>query len=135
MIITETGMPSVGEIYTLTCNVSTAPGVSGITRVEWLGPGVDVEGVTIGDTVAGEMVFTKRLTFSPLMYSEDYVGQYTCRATIMGQVKENFQIVHVIRKSIFEFSFLILVYDCIASTHKYLLIFACSTKSYCSCHP
>ena len=102
MIITETGMPSVGETYTLTCNVSTAPGVSGTARVEWLGPGVDVEGVTVGDTVAGEMVFTKRLTFSHLMYSEDYVGQYTCRATILGQVKENFHIVHVTRKSMFE---------------------------------
>ena len=109
MIITETGMPSVGETYTLTCNVSIEPGVSGTARVEWLGPGVDVEGVTVGDTVAGEMVFTKRLTFSPLMYSEDYVGQYTCRATILGQVKENFQIVHVTRKSKFEIFFLLLI--------------------------
>ena len=98
MIITETGMPSVGETYTLTCNVSIEPGVSGTTRVEWLGPGVDMEGVTVGDTVPGEMAFTKRLTFSPLMYSEDHVGQYTCRASILGQVKENFQIVHVTRK-------------------------------------
>ena len=117
MIITETGMPSVGETYTLACNVSIQPGVSGTARVEWLGPGVDVEGVTVGDTVAGEMVFTKRLIFSPLMYSEDYVGQYTCRATIMGKVKENFQIVHVTRKSIMSF-FFYFSYDCIASTHK-----------------
>ena len=118
------GMPSVGETYTLTCTVSIEPRLPGTPNVQWLGPGVSMEKVTVGNIVnEGEMIFTKKLTFSPLTHSENYVGNYTCRATTLGRDKEKFQIVHVTRKSL---EFLLKFYfshDCIASTRKCSLHF------------
>ena len=70
------GNPTLGQQYTLTCNVSTALGTP---TVQWVGPGSSASIVTSGDfTVSSTPPYT--LTINPLRQS--HAGQYTCHATV-----------------------------------------------------
>ena len=72
--------PTLGQQYTLTCNVSVASG-SGTPTVQWMRPGNSTLIVTGGDfTVSSTSPYT--LTINPLHQS--HAGQYTCRATVGG---------------------------------------------------
>ena len=75
--ITAGGNPTLGQQYTLTCNVNLASGVTGTPTVQWMGP-VPITG---GDfTVSSTSPYT--LTINPLRQS--HAGQYTCQATVGG---------------------------------------------------
>ena len=70
--------PTLGQQYTLTCNVSATSG-SGTPTVQWMGPGSSTPIVTGGDfTVSSTSPYT--LTINPLRPS--HAGQYTCQATV-----------------------------------------------------
>ena len=76
--ITAGGNPTLGQQYTLTCNVSVSGG-SGAPTVQWVGPGSSAPITTGGDfTVTSTPPYT--LTINPLRPS--HAGQYTCRATV-----------------------------------------------------
>ena len=75
--ITAGGNPTIGQQYTLTCNVNVASGITGTPSVQWMGP-VPITG---GDfTVSSTSSYT--LTINPLRPS--HAGQYTCQATVGG---------------------------------------------------
>ena len=79
MSITASGNPTLGQSYTLTCNVSVASGVTGTPTVQWVGPGSSAPFTTGGDfTVSSTSPYT--LTISTLRQS--HTGRYTCRATV-----------------------------------------------------
>ena len=81
MSITAVGNPTLGQQYTLTCNVSVASGVTGTPTVQWMGPSSSAPIVTGGDfTVSSTSSYT--LTINPLRPS--HAGQYTCQATVGG---------------------------------------------------
>ena len=70
------GNPTLGQQYTLICNVNTALGPP---IVQWVGPGSSAPIVTGGDfTVSSTSPYT--LTINPLRQS--HAGQYTCQATV-----------------------------------------------------
>ena len=72
--------PTLGQPYTLTCNVSVASGF-GIPTVQWMGPGSSTPISTGGDfTVSSTSPYT--LTINPLRQS--HAGQYTCEATVQN---------------------------------------------------
>ena len=66
--------PTLGQQYTLTCNVSATLGTP---TVQWVGPGSSAPIATGGDlTVSSTPPYT--LTINPLRQS--HAGQYTCQA-------------------------------------------------------
>ena len=72
--------PTLGQPYTLTCNVSVASG-SGIPTVQWVGPGSSAPITTGGDfTLSSTSPYI--LTINPLRQS--HAGQYTCEATVQN---------------------------------------------------
>ena len=72
--------PTLGQPYTLTCNVSVASG-SGIPTVQWVGPGSSSPIATGRDfIVSSTQPYT--LIINPLRQS--HAGQYTCQATVGG---------------------------------------------------
>ena len=76
--VTAGGNPTLGQQYTLTCNVTVASGL-GTPTVQWMGPGSSAPIVTGGDfTVSSTSPYT--LTINPLRQS--HAGQYTCRAMV-----------------------------------------------------
>ena len=78
--VTAGGNPTLGQQYTLTCNVSAASG-SGTPTVQWVGPSSSTPIVTGGDfTVSSTSPYT--ITLNPLRPS--HAGQYTCQATVGG---------------------------------------------------
>ena len=77
--VTAGGNPTLGQSYTLTCNVSVASGVTGTPTVQWVGPGSSASITTGGDfTVNSTSPYT--LTISTLRQS--HTGRYTCQATV-----------------------------------------------------
>ena len=79
MSITSEENPTLGQSYTLTCNVSVASGVTGTPTVQWMRPGSSTPVVTGGDfTVSSTSPYT--LTINPLRQS--HAGQYTCQAMV-----------------------------------------------------
>ena len=79
--ITAGGNPTLGQPYTLTCNVSVASGVTGTPTVQWVGPRSSAPITTGGDfTVSSTPPHTLMInTLRP-----SHAGQYTCRATVGG---------------------------------------------------
>ena len=79
MSITAGVNSTLGQPYTLTCNVSVASGVTGTPTVQWVGPGNSAPIATGRDfTVSSTPPYT--LTINPLRQS--HAGQYTCHATV-----------------------------------------------------
>ena len=79
--VTAGGNPTLGQSYTLTCDVSVTSGVTGTPTVQWVGPGSSAPIAAGGDfTVSSTSPYT--LTINPLRQS--HAGQYTCRATVNG---------------------------------------------------
>ena len=79
--ITAGGNPTLGQQYTLTCNVSVASGVTGTPTVQWVGPGSSAPIVPgVGFAVSSTPPYT--LTINQLRPS--HAGQYTCQATVGG---------------------------------------------------
>ena len=79
--ITAGGNPTLGQSYTLTCNVSVASGVTGTPAVQWVGPGSSAPIVTGGDfTVSSTSPYT--LIINPLR--QYHAGQYTCQARVQN---------------------------------------------------
>ena len=77
--ITAGGNTTLGQSYSLMCNVSITSGVTGTPTVQWMGPGSSAPIVTGGDfTVSSTSPYT--LTINPLRQSR--VGRYTCQATV-----------------------------------------------------
>ncbi len=76
--ITAIGTPEIGDTYSLTCTVE---GVSGSRTIQWFGPGGSE--ITTGVSTT---TLTSTLTFTDLALSD--AGEYTCRSTISGVVRE-----------------------------------------------
>ena len=86
--------PTLGQPYTLTCNVSVASGVTGTPTVQWMGPGNSTPITTGGDfTVANTSSTSYILTINPLHQS--HAGQYTCQATVGGDTGTDLAIVDI----------------------------------------
>ena len=76
--ITASGNATIGQQYTLTCNVRVASGL-GTPAVQWVGPGCSAPIFTGGDfTVNSTSPYT--LTIDPLRQS--HAGQFTCQAMV-----------------------------------------------------
>ena len=76
--VTAGGNPTLGQQYTLICNVSVA---SGTPTVQWVGPGSSAPFTTGGDfTVSSTSPYT--LTINTLRQS--HAGQYFCQAAVGG---------------------------------------------------
>ena len=89
--ITAGENPTLGQQYTLTCNVTVASG-SGTPTVQWVGPGSSAPIATGGDfTVSSTAPYT--LTINPLRQS--HAGQYTCQATVGGDTGTGSTIVNI----------------------------------------
>ena len=81
--ISAGGNPTLGQQYTLTCNVSVASGVTGTPDVQWMGPGSSTPITTGGDfTVTNTSTTSYTFIINPLRQS--HAGQYTCQATVGG---------------------------------------------------
>ena len=78
--VTAGGNPTLGQPYTLTCDVSVASG-SGIPAVQWVGPGSSTP-ITDGGDFTVSSASPYKLTINPLRQS--HAGQYTCQATVGG---------------------------------------------------
>ncbi len=77
--ITPMGVPATTETYSLTCTVE---GVSGSPTIQWFGPG----GSEISTGVSFPTSLTSTLNFMDLSLSD--AGEYTCRSTLTGVVRE-----------------------------------------------
>ena len=79
--VTAGGSPTLGQSYTLTCNVNVASGVNGTPTVQWMRPGSSTP-ITTGEdfTVSSTTPYT--LIINPLRQS--HTGRYTCQATVGG---------------------------------------------------
>ena len=90
--VTAGGNPTLGQRYTLTCDVSVASGVNGTPTVQWVGPGSSTPITTGGDfTVSSTSPYT--LTINPLRQS--HAGQYTCQAVVGGDTGTDSAIVDI----------------------------------------
>ncbi len=84
--ITTMGVPATSETYSLTCTIE---GVSGSPTIQWFGPG----GSEISAGVSTPAPLTSTLTFTDLSLSD--AGEYTCRSTLAGVVREALEVVLV----------------------------------------
>ena len=80
VVITTTGTPTAGAMFTLTCNVTVVEGLIVPPTIEWVDAGgmiiaSDEDGIIVNNAVS-----TLDLVFNPLNTSHG--GEYTCRATI-----------------------------------------------------
>ena len=92
--VTAGGNPTLGQSYSLTCNVNVASGVNGTPTVQWMGPGSSTPITTGGDfTVTNTSTTSYTLTINPLRQS--HAGQYTCQATVSGDTGTGSTIVNI----------------------------------------
>ena len=92
--VTAGGSPTLGQQYTLTCNVSVASGVTGTPAVQWVGPGSSAPIATGGEfTVTNTSTTSYILTINPLRQS--HAGQYICQATVGGDTVTDSTIVNI----------------------------------------
>ena len=92
MIITTSGSPIAGEIYTLECSVS---GTSDPATFQWLEGPPDNRTQLTGDAINSNSSVSQ-LRFSTLMASHG--GLYTCKATVGSVVVERTVTLEVSRK-------------------------------------
>ncbi len=102
--ISAIGTPELGDTYSLTCTVE---GVSGSPTIQWFGPG--------GSEITTGVSTTTSLTFTDLALSD--AGEYTCRSTISGVIREVVEIVMLQSK------FLIYIGLLLLFQYRYLLLF------------
>ena len=79
-MITESGLPHAGEVYTLVCSVEVSPGSPNVT---WMHDGRVVSSeanITVGDMETTGTTTTLTLTFNPLRTSHG--GVYTCQSVV-----------------------------------------------------
>lgn len=94
--VTDSGTPSAGENYTLTCNVSIITGVvdGTVVSVAWL----DSSGNLVQSSSS---TLVNTLYFEPLVLSHG--GQYTCNSSITipmtSTVRSNLEVRNVIVQS------------------------------------
>ena len=92
--VTAGGSPTLGQSYTLTCNVNVASGVTGTPTVQWVGPDSSTPISTGGDfTVSNTSTTSYILTINPLHQS--HAGQYICQATVGGDTGTGSTIVNI----------------------------------------
>ena len=92
--VTAGGNPTLGQSYTLTCNVNVASGVTGTPTVLWMRSGSSTPITTGGDfTVTNTSTTSYILTINPLRQS--HAGQYTCQATVGGDTGTGSAIVNI----------------------------------------
>ena len=84
--ITQSGEGLVSGLdRTLTCTVTVVEGISSpLVVVDWSGGDSLSESsrVTISDQTNNGLQYTRMITFSPLLISDD--GQYTCSVSVTG---------------------------------------------------
>ena len=92
--VTAGGNPTLGQSYTLTCNVNIASGVTGTPTVLWMRSGSSTPISTGGDfTVTNTSTTSYILTINPLRQS--HAGQYICQATVGGDTVTGSAIVNI----------------------------------------
>ncbi len=74
--VEESGTPTAGQDYTLSCKVVVG---EGMPTLQWTGPGVLTGRVTVGEQMGTGTTFTLPLTFSLLT---SHGGKYTCLSTV-----------------------------------------------------
>ena len=75
--------PTLGQSYTLTCNVNIASGINGTPTVLWMRAGSSTPITSGGDfTVTNTSTTSYILTINPLHQS--HAGQYICQAIVGG---------------------------------------------------
>ena len=88
------GNPTLGQSYTLTCNVNVASGVTGTPTVQWMRSGSSTPISNGGDfTVTNTSTTSYTLTINPLRQSHS--GQYICQATVGGDTVTGSAIVNI----------------------------------------
>ena len=80
--ITQSGEGLVSGLdQTLTCTVTVVEGISSsLVIVDW--SGAESSRVTISNQTNTGLQYTRMITFSPLLISDD--GQYTCSVSVTG---------------------------------------------------
>ena len=79
--ITSDQKPVAGQDYVLTCTASLQGKESDTDTsltITWMGPGINMDGVTMGTPSSTDGIHASTLTFSPL--KQAHGGNYTCLA-------------------------------------------------------
>ena len=92
--ITSEGNPTLGQQYTLICDVSVSSGETGTPTVQWMRPGSSEPITNGGDfTVTSTSATVYMLVIDPLR--QFHAGQYTCVANVGGDTGTNSVIVNI----------------------------------------
>ena len=92
--VTAGGNPTLGQSYTLACNVNVASGVNGTPTVQWMRSGNSTPISNGGDFIVTNTSTTSYiLTINPLRQS--HAGRYTCQATVSGDTGTGSTIVNI----------------------------------------
>ena len=87
VMITTSGSPTVGEMYTLECSVT---GSTDQPTITWLDDGDEItfsanRMVSATTVNSGDGIYSSTLTFTPLMATD--AGMFMCRATLGDAVQ------------------------------------------------
>ena len=92
--ITSEGNPTLGQQYSLTCEVSVSSGDTGTLTVQWMRPGSSEPITNGGDfTVTSTSATVYMLVINPLR--QFHAGQYTCVASVGGDTGTDSVIVNI----------------------------------------